>query len=214
MQRSQAFAVGGGLNQVTSTLTIPAGALRACMNYEPIDEGYASVDGYERFDGQPAPSAQGYWVLEYRAGVQQIQAGQIVIGGSSGATGIALFASEQKTGTWAAGDSAGRLILTRLTGAFTTGENMIVNGLVRAVTATLAVRSGGETIDEDEAFLEAAQTRQRNQILKVPGDGPVRGVAELDGTVYAWRNNAAGTAAGIYAESATGWREVGLAVAA
>lgn len=209
-QQSRTFVVSGGLDQITSTLTIASGSLRACMNYEPIEEGYATVDGYERFDGQPAPSAAGYWVMPYTAGSTQIQAGQIIIGGTSAATGIALLASDQASGTWAAGNSAGRLIMTRVTGTFVAGENLIVNGLPRAVSGAGAVRSGADTVDEDEAFLEAAQTRQRGLIAKPPGDGPVRGVAELDGTVYAFRNNAMNAACGIFRETTTGWAQVGI----
>jgi hypothetical protein len=50
----------------------------------------------------------------------------------------------------------------------------------------------------------------RADILAVPGSGPVRGLVDIGGVVYAWRNNADATAMAIYKSSATGWTAVSL----
>lgn len=49
---------GGGLNLTRATLGIADGEALALMNYElNLSGNYQSVEGIERFDGQPAPSA-------------------------------------------------------------------------------------------------------------------------------------------------------------
>jgi len=49
---------GGGLDYVTSALSVPPGRLAECRNFEELfgKQGYKRMDGYERFDGRPAPS--------------------------------------------------------------------------------------------------------------------------------------------------------------
>ena len=49
----------GGVNEGITSLELGAGDLQQCYNYEEIDgafHGYSSVQGYERFDGQPSPT--------------------------------------------------------------------------------------------------------------------------------------------------------------
>lgn len=56
MQNTTSFALQGGLNLVTPPASMPPGFVTAAINYEPDAAGYRRMDGYERFDGQPAPS--------------------------------------------------------------------------------------------------------------------------------------------------------------
>lgn len=58
----------------------------------------------------------------------------------------------------------------------------------------------------DDAAREAARTL----IQAVPGSGPVRGVAMLKGDLYAWRDNAGGTACVMFKAGAGGWTAVSL----
>lgn len=51
----------------------------------------------------------------------------------------------------------------------------------------------------------AQQEIYRALITAVPGSGPVRGVAYFNGTVYAWRDNAGGTATVMHKSTAGGW---------
>lgn len=51
---------------------------------------------------------------------------------------------------------------------------------------------------------------QRALIQPLPGGGPVRGVAMLKGVLYAWRDNATGTACLLYRAGPAGWTVVPL----
>lgn len=54
---------------------------------------------------------------------------------------------------------------------------------------------------------------QATNMAAVPGSGPVRGVAVYGGTVWAWRNNAGGTALVMHKATAGGWVAQTLGVA-
>ncbi len=56
-RREYALVFEGGLDLESSSLTVQPGRMRACKNFE-VDKlgGYTRIQGYERFDGQPAPS--------------------------------------------------------------------------------------------------------------------------------------------------------------
>lgn len=111
--RTKTISCRGGLDLETDPLMLSAGALILCKNFEcKVDGGYRRVGGYERFDGQIAPS-----------------------------------------------------------------------------------------IAEDP---DAA----REDIAGVPGSGPIRGLWLYQGTVYAFRDNEAGTEAKMYESSGAGWIEV------
>ena len=56
---SKTVVYTGGVNEGITNLELGAGDLFQCYNYEEIDgafHGYSSVEGYERYDGQPSPS--------------------------------------------------------------------------------------------------------------------------------------------------------------
>jgi len=56
--------LGGGLDQVTPTLSLPSGVARRATNFEcSITGGYTRIAGYERFDGRPNPSDATYNLL-------------------------------------------------------------------------------------------------------------------------------------------------------
>jgi hypothetical protein len=47
----------GGYDQITSAYNLAPGALRDCINFACRSQGgYYRIPGYERIDGQPAPS--------------------------------------------------------------------------------------------------------------------------------------------------------------
>lgn len=56
VKRSGSFPMRGGVDEETPPLSIPPGSLIGCLNYESAPSGYRRIDGYERFDGRPAPS--------------------------------------------------------------------------------------------------------------------------------------------------------------
>ena len=55
----------GGYDQITSAYNLTPGALRDCINFACRSQGgYYRIPGYERIDGQPAPSDAEFIVLD------------------------------------------------------------------------------------------------------------------------------------------------------
>lgn len=187
--------LGGGLDQVTPTLSLPPGVVRRSSNFEAsVTGGYTRIGGYERFDGRPNPSDAQYLVLS-GAVLNAVSVGDTVTGSVTGATGKVIKVL-----------SAG-MVITRLTGYFEIGEDARVGSTVilNVVDATLAADG-----KQDAEYLLLAANDYRSDITAVPGAGPVRGVAYFNGNVYAWRNNLANTAMGMWKSSASGWTAVNL----
>jgi hypothetical protein len=61
-------------------------------------------------------------------GTEPIQTGDTVVGGSSGASGVACRRPILRSGSWSGGDAAGELLLHEVSGTFSTGENLLVGG--------------------------------------------------------------------------------------
>ena len=102
--------LGGGLDQVTPTLSLPPGVARRAANFEcSITGGYTRIAGYERFDGRPSPSSANYNILVCTF-TSTVTVGQTVTGSTSSATGkvIAVTATTlvitRETGTFVAND--------------------------------------------------------------------------------------------------------------
>ena len=199
------YAFGGGIDTSSAALAKPPGSLIFGLNYEPLAEGYGRVPGYERYDGQLAPSAVSFWLLPFDTGSVVIAAGAVVTGGTSGATGIVVGDPVIESGTWGDGNAAGSLVLTAVAGTFANNENLMVSSTICALVAGAAGENEAANIDEYEARLSAAQQVQRNRIGRVPGSGPVRGVAVHDGHVYAWRDDSAGIYCLGYKATPAGW---------
>ena len=64
------------------------------------------------------------------------------------------------------------------------------------------------SLPSSDAVEQAAVEAQRALIAAVPGAGPVRGVAQLNDTIYAWRDNVGQTEARMYQATGSGWSEV------
>ena len=190
------FRMEGGLDLVTPTLALKPGVARDALNFEiSVTGGYTRIAGYERFDGRAAPSAAVYNVVTLST----------VVGVSVGATIV-------NSGATASGQviaiSGLNLIYTKAVGSFATGDT------VKIGAATIGTATGTASFSGD-AGLQALYTGKaadvyRSDIAVVPGSGPIRGVVYFGTTVYAWRNNAGGTAAAIYKSTATGWAAVPL----
>jgi len=79
--------LGGGLDQVTPTLSLPPGFARKAANFEAsITGGYTRIVGYERYDGRPSPSSAIYVILICSL-TGTVAVGNTIIGQSSAATG-------------------------------------------------------------------------------------------------------------------------------
>lgn len=190
------IALKGGLDLVTPTLSLKPGVARDALNYEcNVTGGYTRVAGYERFDGHTSPSTAVYSILSVvMSGT--VALGDTINGQTSGSTGVLLATP------------TGQLVLTAVTGPFTDGENLRVGvSVVATLTSTLG-QSG--TASLSAAYSALAANNYRAAISKPTGSGPVRGVVRHGGTVYAFRNNAGGTAVDVWRSTAAGWVAVPL----
>lgn len=186
----------GGLDQVTPTLSLPPGVCRRAANFEcSITGGYTRIAGYERYDGRPNPSDAVYNLLVCTL-TGTIAVGATVAGMSSGATGKCIARA------------GNNVIITRQTGTFLAQEGISVSAVQQGVIDVVQGVSADGLLDATYKYLAAEDYRA--DIGAVPGSGSILGVAYYNGIVYAWRNNAGGTAAVLYKSSSTGWTQVTL----
>ena len=188
----------GGLDYISSPLTISPGRLWRALNFEPVEAGYRRLAGYERFDGRPAPSDAAYWVLGRTlvSGESNPEVGATVTGVASEATGIVLAIAD---GEW---------VLREVAGTFDAGEELAVSGTTIANASGVARRFGAATIADDLDYRDLAAKVRRDVITKVPGSGPVRGVWTYMGDVFAVRDNAGATAGVMHRATPDGWTAV------
>ncbi len=184
----------GGMDQVTPTLSLPPGFARRATNFEAsITGGYTRIAGYERFDGRPRPADAVYDIF------QCVLTGTVTVGNTI--TGL----TSAKTAVVIAIDGQ-NLIVTKESGDFTNGETLQVSAVtVGTLTSQIGIVADGLT---DATYRNLAADNYRSDITVVPGSGPVRGVFLYNGTVYAFRNNAGGTACDMYRSSSSGWVQV------
>ena len=200
--RYELIRLQGGMDQVTPTLSLKPGVTRRAANFEcSITGGYTRVEGYERFDGRPSPSAAGYLVI-YVPNSFSVSVGNTVTGGTSAATGKVIAVTQTY------------LVVTKVVGTFAEIENIYVGAtLIGESTAT-----AGAVTDPslDSGYRNLAADEYRGDIAAVPGEGPIRGVAYYKDTVYAWRDYSVGVPGTLflrmYKSSSSGWTVVPLGV--
>jgi len=187
----------GGLDLVTPTLSLPPGVAREAVNYEvSITGGYSRIAGYERFDGRPNPSDATYTILTLNI-TGAIAVGDTITDVTTAVSGVVI----QVDGNI--------IVYTKQVGGFVVGDDIYVGGVLQGdVTALGGAISSSNSLAAQLAYLAAEEYRQ--DIQAVPGSGPIRGVSYYNSTVYAWRNNIAGTAMDLYESSASGWTQVSL----
>jgi len=182
--------LGGGLDQVTPTLSLPAGVVRRAANFEcSITGGYTRIAGYERFDGRPSPSSATYNILVC-ALTGTVSVGNTIVGLSSAATGRVIA----RTGN--------DVVITRETGTFLATEGLAVSSVnVGTITSIEGVAADGLT---DATYQNLAADNYRADITTVPGTGSILGVAYYNGVCYAWRLTS------MYKSTAAGWVAIAL----
>lgn len=185
------FPLAGGLDLVTPPLSIKPGFCRDAENYEiGVNGGYRRIDGYERFDGRPSPSAAQYVALTVTF------SGAVAVGNtvtSGGASGKVIAVTDTQ------------VIVTKTTGTFVAGNDLEVSAVV---VAHIVEVGGAPTSRLHYEYLHLAANEYRADIQVVPGSGPVRGFVVFKGERYAFRDNAGGTACVMHKASASGWSAV------
>jgi hypothetical protein len=192
------FPLRGGLNLVTPPLSIPDGYCREALNFEQdIDGGYRRIAGYERFDGQPTPSDATYYII-YCTFVGSVANGDTITGLTSGATGVAIEVGIDY------------IAFTKLVGSFTSTEDIQVSAVTVATAASEALQASAPSQLLNAQYYNLAADEYRADILAVPGSGDVLGVHRYNNVVYAFRNNAGGTAAVLHKSTVAGWAAITL----
>ena len=192
-------AFRGGLDLVSPAIQIKPGALIACMNYMcETDGGYSRIDGYEAYDGQTSPSAATYYYCPCTFTAGGPATGDTVTGAVSSKTGVVIVVG------------AAYICITKRSGDFNATEVFNVGGIAKG-TFTLAHSEAGETSGLLHATaLNLAADQYRADIVAPSGTYAVRGLGLLAGILYAFVDNAGGTAGEIYKSSAAGWVAITL----
>lgn len=184
----------GGYDLLTPTLKLTAGAAREAVNFEvSVNGGYTRIPGYERFDGRPAPSVAAVAQITLAAPPTNLSVGQTITGPSGTAVVVQI--------------NGNVLSFTKQTGTFAAAQAITQSALP---VGTISALGGMLTSRQIAQATAAAANAYRGDIQAVPGSGPIRGVLAFGGAVYAWRNNAGGTAMVIHRSTAGGWVPVTL----
>jgi hypothetical protein len=186
------FAFAGGINEVTPAIAVPAGQLFFGQNYVPdINGGYRLVGGYERFDGRPRPSEAVYRKLACTLSSTPAVGAALTIGAET-----ARFVQLVEGG----------MVVTDLSGEVTPGDVVSNGSPIGVLNSNLNLLA--PTVKEDAEFNLAAGNVLRADIEAVPGSGPVRGIWQYGGKVYAFRDDS--TQGRMYESSSSGWTAISL----
>lgn len=208
-RNQQFFAMRGGLDQETPAIAIPPGRCIAALNHEAEPLGYRRTDGYERFDGQGAPSDASYSTLTYSEGSAALAEGDFITGNNSGATARVL-GSSVASGSYGGGDAAGTIAVHLIQGDFDQSELLLRGVTAIARLDTLPTEGDFRSSANDLLWYTEAVEYARTAIEAVPGSGAVRGVLWFGGKLHAWRDNAGATAGVVHHSSAAGWAATDL----
>lgn len=190
------FAMQGGLNTMAPPLTMPPGYAIVAQNFEAsVTGGYRRIYGYERFNGKASPSEQLYYTLPATI-TGSWAVGNTITGATSGATAHVL------------GSADDGFIVCNITGTFNGTESLTIAATPVATNTAAVYVGGASTLALDAGFLADTADVYRALIDAVPGSGSVLGVWAYKDVVYAFRNNAGGTACDMYKSSASGWTQV------
>lgn len=201
---SDVVLLRGGLDMVTPPMAVAPGMALVSSNYEPGEGGYRRMGGYERLDGRPKPSLATYQILHFDTGSVAITAGQTLAGDPSLATAVALANAVVTAGTYVGGDAVGYVAVGAVTGLWAGGDDVEVGA--SPVAEFVSLETGLAPTDEEHAAYTAAEVaRRRQSITAVTGSGAVRGVWIYAGSIWAFRDNAGGTAGVMFKATASGW---------
>jgi hypothetical protein len=196
------LAFQGGLDETVPPWEADPGSLRESQNFEMgLDGGYRDIQGYERYDGRPSPSAQNYALLNVTI-TGTFTVGDTITGVTSTETAVVI-----STGTSGA---QAYLVITKDTGAFNVSEDLQVSGVTEGNTDDTQVPNGGSTPFLQATYKSLTANEYRSDIGAIPGAGSVLGIGFLSSVVYGFRNNVGNTEADLYKATAAGWVKVPL----
>lgn len=192
-----------GMDLVTPSNQTEPGSLRSAQNVEiNINGGYTTAQGYERFSGMDRPSDAAYQRMDINI-TGSLSIGDTLTGSVSGATAELIEIGED--------DGQDFLVMTKVVGTFQVSENVTVSATVQASVLSEPVTGGAPTQKLNAQYKNLAADVYRADITEVPGSGKILGVWMYNGDVYAFRNNAGGTAAVMHKSTSGGWSAITLA---
>lgn len=192
------WPLAGGLDVVTPALSVDPGYSLAMVNFEPwYNGGYRRIDGFERYDGHPAPSAAMYIGFNVSSAAGFVL-GQVINDSTSGASGKICGIDGLAIG------------VTMVTGTFNLGDSLGGGGVT--ITSPPG-QSVSPSLTDNGTWLLQARNYYRANISAVPGSGPVSGIWRRLANTYAIRNNAGATAGILWLASAAGWTQTGITMA-
>lgn len=192
----------GGLDEKTPRIAVDPGRARYSQNwYVDINGGYSTMKGYERYDGQAAPSDAQYAILDVTI-TGEFSVDDTITGVTSSATAVVLAVVTTTTPNY--------LVITKISGAFQDAEDLKVSGSKEGETASTAVVDGASTLKLGAQYNNLAADEYRADIAAVPGSGDILGGFTYNDVHYALRNNAGGTAAVLHKSSGSGWTALAL----
>lgn len=205
--RAEYVPFAGGLDLISSSVTAAPGTLMGVQNFERVfgKQGYRRIDGYERFDGQPEPHKALPQSMQFKNGSSEIAPDDVIC--TTLAEGVVLRV-DVESGSLAGGDAAGEIIFAASFGQWVPNTDIHIgtsSGPVHAKTDSASGDYVEPNQDLRRAYHKAAMSARRALIGKVPGDGPVRGVAVFKDVVLALRDASGGKTAALYKSSASGW---------
>lgn len=197
--KTQYFPAGGGLDVVSSALSIAPGRALTLINHEPwYNGGYRRVLGFERFDGHPKPSDaifMGFDLVDSTG----LTVGDALTGDTTATTGVVVGID---------GNSIG---VTKVAGAGFDNSEFLNGGSYQIASTPISNASPTVAITED--WLLVAENEYRADIDEVPGSGYVLGAWQRGAIVYAVRDNVGDTEGILHKASASGWVTTGIVMA-
>ena len=206
-QQLEQIVLGGGYDQVTPTLSLGPGFFRRGFNFEcSINGGYTRIAGYERHDNPEFTLSEvGYQVL-YAHITGPLSVGEELVGSISGAGSEVVAIIPGTNG----GPST--IIVSLVNGDYEyEGEPLENPQQGWAVVANLvSYDTIATSAITDVQYRMMAENHFRDNILPVPGSGPIRGIERLKGKLYVWRDNADGDALVVHEATPVGWLPIAL----
>lgn len=200
-------SLSGGLDLVSGSVGVQPGRVAEALNFEQVfgKVGYRRVDGYERFDGRPQPHLALYYVQEFDQGTAEIMVGDTLTGATAQAEVLGV---ELSSGSWAAGTAAGLAYVVLSAGDWVAGQDILRAGSAIAKASAATYQGRAQTSTTHASYLAQVAEKRRSVIQKVPGSGPIRGVAIHDEAVFAVRDAADGQSAALWKSTSSGWSSV------
>ena len=183
----------GGMDMHSAPSEAKPGTVRSGVNYCCAETGgYRRIGAYERFDGRQSPTQASPLILGYTS-FQTLSVGNVITGGTSGATGTLAYVGEY-------------LAVVKVTGTFQVGESILVSAVAKGAISSLSPSVSSRLLYK--AMKLAAENIYRADILKPTGSGPTRGGFRFGPDMYVWRDNAGATACNLWRSSNSGWVQV------